>query len=206
MTRCQKTRRSFGYNPIVEFGPPPPPELAGPFHLGNQDSCPKGHFCLTHGQTEGHCCPQANQKCPVGEPHPSATCYPQDPTGETITICPQQTHMCVNTAIGQHGQGSSPQCCPRGCSRSMIENNGECLPIVDLGDSCTMDSQCERTNGRCIEGKSVAQCTRYGNRRAKRRARAYLPICGSSTCEWVSEYIWCCKEVSLCACEIKNIW
>uniref|UniRef100_A0A914VYS4 EGF-like domain-containing protein n=1 Tax=Plectus sambesii TaxID=2011161 RepID=A0A914VYS4_9BILA len=124
--------------------------LAAP---GVEDTCPPDSYCQTYmpfgsplGQ-EGHCCPKAKPLCPVGEPHPGS---PRCSTRHNN--CPHDTHFCYNPGTINH-QPQEALCCSKPCAGDALYRNGLCYQYASMSEECSFDEQCERVNGKCIQGK-----------------------------------------------------
>jgi len=106
----------------------------------------------------GHCCPKPKLACPIGSPHPNATC------GNTIPIlrslisnsdapyCPYGNHSCLRYSFG--GSYERSLCCPTPCSHGQVyhKENDRCYPLRIYGDHCEIDEQCKSFTGVCLNG------------------------------------------------------
>ncbi len=132
--------------------------------------CRPGTFCyVTDGYllggcqayAIGHCCPHS---CPVGEPHPSATCENgadescNDVEGYT---CHRSylTSPALETFGDRIGEFFPHSCCPMACPRNFLQTEeGHCYPEAKtLDHACWRDEQC--FDRQCIAGKFASAKT-----------------------------------------------
>lgn len=133
-----------------------------------QSGCPSDHYChpyespSTKPSTAGFCCPKQKKTCPVGEPHPTANCSSPVLTVSILGVpgagagagssgdCPTKTHYCYQR-VGAAGS----VCCPRPCAQGLtLTEDGQCLPVVEMGAKCVTSEQCAG-NSACLNGKSL---------------------------------------------------
>lgn len=152
------------------MGPPPapPPPVTDYSTYELTDNCGDGNFCyLYNGFYEegasGHCCKKPKLSCPIGDPHPNATCgasygaygglMRSDGGDVDAPFCPYETHTCMRTAFGSSFEVSL--CCPLPCSTQHILVNGQCYPKREFGDQCDVNEQCKGWSGVCDQGTNL---------------------------------------------------
>lgn len=132
-----------------------------------EDNCGQDQFCmLTSGEgyyTEGaigHCCPKPKLTCPIGNPHPNATCgqsvpvlldMSNKPDKPDAPYCPYGSYSCIRFAFG--GGYETSLCCPTVCCSHQVLSGGICYPRRDYGDVCQVNEQCKGHSGQCLHGK-----------------------------------------------------
>jgi len=154
IVQCKVTRKSTLSTSDVALRFPPigTPPLT--------DNCAADQFCMlsTSYYTEdavGHCCPKPKLSCPVGVPHPNATCgrpilFADFASNSNAPYCPFTTHSCIDFKFG--GGFELALCCPIACTTQQISIDGKCLPKRNYGDNCENNDQCKDHSGICDQG------------------------------------------------------
>jgi len=117
-----------------------------------------GESYYVEGAT-GHCCLKPKLNCPLGVPHPNATCgdntipnFRDLSTKPDALYCPSGSHSCIRWSFG--GSYETSLCCPIACSNHEVYNRekNRCYPVRNYGDRCEINDQCRSFTGVCDKG------------------------------------------------------